>query len=40
MSKLDTEATIDNEQMNEEVIVESEIRSRKKRVIEEDNIIV
>ncbi|MDR0288963.1 MAG: hypothetical protein LBH78_02850 [Rickettsiales bacterium] len=37
MSRSDTEAIIDNEQMNEEVIVESEAKPRKKRAIEEDD---
>lgn len=37
MSRSDTEAIIDNEQMNEEVIVESEAKSRKKRAIEKDD---
>jgi|GEM_PF-7127193 len=37
MSQSDTEATIDNEQVNEEVIVESEAEPRKKRAIEEDD---
>ncbi|MDG7057136.1 MAG: collagenase [Wolbachia endosymbiont of Penenirmus auritus] len=37
MSRSDTEAIIDNEQMNEKVIVESEAKPRKKRAIEEDD---
>ncbi|MFP3036055.1 MAG: collagenase [Wolbachia sp.] len=37
MSRSDTEAIIDNEQMNEKVIVESEANPRKKRAIEEDD---
>ncbi|MDR3131705.1 MAG: hypothetical protein LBU02_01230 [Rickettsiales bacterium] len=37
MSQSDTEAIVDSEQMNEEVIVESEAKPRKKRAIEEDD---
>ncbi|MDR2977909.1 MAG: hypothetical protein LBU56_00410 [Rickettsiales bacterium] len=37
MSQSDTEAIIDNEQTNEEVIVESEAQPRKKRAVEEDD---